>query len=500
MNHFIPLEYNSEALIKAINDLQDKGKSSQDSWLRRRQVQDRLLHIIGGHRYQFLDIPIISPTELFLRKSGGELASQMFSFLDPGSNAISLRPEFTAPIMLHYLEHAGEISLPARCHYTGPVFRYDGSNPPNSGQFTQIGAELIGSTSVMADAELVGLAAEMLDDLGIQGYSIKLADLQVLHDLLDTVGISDRARTFIIGSIPELRNGDGNTATLLERAQHLHLTGNGPQETDLSSAVAGLDDAQAKIVLHGFLQWSGGETVGLGQRDPEEVVERLLHKIRGSDDRDGLERAFNLAENLTKIHGEPKAAISQARALLGIAGADLNALDRLSELVELLSCHPGLVENLVLDFGLAQGIAYYNGITFQVSHPDAAGSLGGGGRYDDLARALGSPDTVPALGFAYNLDLVVDIVREEAISGRSGPANLLNWPSSALVIAKDHLNPNAALVAARELRRSGLQVELAVSDYTLSSALAYASASGINQVVVVGQDGQRQVHQISSSP
>ena len=458
------------------------------------------MHLIGSHRYQFLDIPIISPTELFLRKSGGELASQMFSFLDPGSNAISLRPEFTAPIMLHYLEHADEISLPARCYYTGPVFRYDGANPSNSGQFTQIGAELIGSTSVTADAELVGLAAELLDDLGIQGYSINLADLQVMQDLLDTVGISDRARTFIIGSIPELRNCDGNTAALLERAQHLHLTGNGPQENDLSSAVAGLDDAQAKIVLHGFLQWSSGETVGLGQRDPEEVVERLLHKIRGSDDRDGLERAFNLAENLTKIHGEPKAAISRARAVLGSAGANLNALDRLSELVELLSCHPGLVENLVLDFGLSQGIAYYNGITFQVSHPDAESSLGGGGRYDDLARALGSPDTLPALGFAYNLDLVVDIAGEEASSGRSGPANLLNWPSSALVIAKDFLNPNATLVAARELRRSGLQVELAVSDYPLSSALAYASANGINQVVVVDQYGQRQAHLVSSSP
>ena len=126
--------------------------------------------------------------------------------------------------------------------------------------------------------------------------------------------------------------------------------------------------------------------------------------------------------------------------------------------------------------------------------------MGGGGRYDDLARALGSPNTVPALGFAYNLDLVVDIAGETASNGGSGPANLLQWPSSALVISKDNLNPNAALVAARGLRRSGIQVELAVSDYTLSSALAYASASGLNQVVVVGQDGQSQAHQISSSP
>lgn len=458
-----------------------------------------MLHLIGSHSYQYLDIPILSPTELFLRKSGGELASQMFSFLDPGSNSISLRPEFTAPIMLHYLNQASEVNLPARWHYAGPVFRYEGDNPTNSGQFTQIGAELIGSTSVMADAELVGLAAEMLDDLGISDYEIRMADLQVLHDLLDTAGISERARTFIIASIPELRNGDGNTGSLLERAQHLHLTGATPAEHDLSGAVAGLNDAQAKDVLRGFLQWSGGESVGLGQRDPEEVVERLLHKIRGSDNLGGLERAFNLVANLARIHGEPAAAINQARTVLESAGANLDTLDRLSKLVELLRWHPGLVDNLVVDFGLARGIAYYNGITFQVTHTATGNPLGGGGRYDALARALGSTETVPALGFAYNLDLLVDLAAEGAPSGISGSADFFNWPSSALVISEDPANRKNSLVAARELRRNGLQVELDVAEHTLSSALAYASVNGINQVVVADQEGQWQAHQVGPS-
>ncbi|MDA0733753.1 MAG: HisS family protein [Chloroflexi bacterium] len=495
--------------MKPVSDLQDQGASHQKSWLRRRHVQDRLLHLIGSHSYQYLDMPILSPTDLFLRKSGGELASQMFSFLDPGSNSISLRPEFTAPIMLHYLEHANEVTLPARWHYAGPVFRYEGSrhegsrheasNPTSSGQFTQIGAELIGSTSVMADAELVGLAAEMLDDLNIQGYEIRLADLQVLHDLLDTVGISDRAKTFIISSIPELLNGDGDTSALLERARHLHLTGSSPHEHDLATAVAGLDDDQAKKVLRGFLRWSGGESVGLGQRDPEEVVQRLLQKIKGSDDRGGLAQAFNLVAKLARIHDEPAAAISQARAVLVPAGANLDALDRLSELVELLRWHPGLADNLVLDFGLAQGIAYYNGITLQVSHPDVSGSLGGGGRYDALARALGSPATVPALGFAYNLDLLTDLAGKNAASGISGPVDILNWPSSALVTSEGPENRNTALVAARELRQSGLRVELAVGDHTLSSALAYAAENSINQVVVAKQDGHSQSHQVGQS-
>ena len=60
-----------------------------------------------------------------------------------------------------------------------------------------------------------------------------------------------------------------------------------------------------------------------------------------------------------------------------------------------------------LDFGLARGLAYYNGIIFEVKHPAWPSFLGGGGRYDGLARALGSPETVPALGFAYTLEALL---------------------------------------------------------------------------------------------
>ena len=122
-----------------------------DALLRRERLQRRLTALLSSYGYRGLDTPLLEPTELFLRKSGGELASQLFSFTDPGSRAVSLRPEFTAPAMRYYLEHAAEIELPARWQYCGPVFRFDGASPPsvsdrpgNSGQFTQIGGELLG--------------------------------------------------------------------------------------------------------------------------------------------------------------------------------------------------------------------------------------------------------------------------------------------------------------------------------------------------------------------
>ena len=63
----------------------------------------------------------------------------------------------------------------------------------------------------------------------------------------------------------------------------------------------------------------------------------------------------------------------------------------------------------MLDFGLVRGLAYYNGVIFEVSHSDWPGALGGGGRYDTLSRALGGSEPVPALGFAYNLDALITI-------------------------------------------------------------------------------------------
>ena len=99
---------------------------SQETWQRREDLQVRLVKLLAGYGYQRLETPMLEPTELFLRKSGGELASQLYSFTDAGSNAVSLRPEFTSPIMRHYLERADEVEIPARWHYCGPVFRFDG--------------------------------------------------------------------------------------------------------------------------------------------------------------------------------------------------------------------------------------------------------------------------------------------------------------------------------------------------------------------------------------
>ena len=107
---------NTVSRLQGMNDL------PEDAWRQKLGLQERLFKLLSGYGYRQLETPVLEPTELFLRKSGGELASQLYSFTDAGSNSVSLRPEFTSPIMRHYLENAADISLPARWQYCGPVF------------------------------------------------------------------------------------------------------------------------------------------------------------------------------------------------------------------------------------------------------------------------------------------------------------------------------------------------------------------------------------------
>ena len=461
-----------------------------ENWEFRRTIQTPLLRLLSSYGYRYTDVPVLQPTDLFLRKSGGELASQMFSFLDPAGKPVSLRPEFTAPIMVQHLQCSGQALLPARWHYVGPVFRFGGSDSTGAGQFTQIGAELIGSTTVLADAELVSLATQVLQELGIQDYQVRLADLQVLQGLLDTLDLSDRAKSFLAASIPGLSSSPAGSQDFRDRAQYLHLTGQSPENHDFAPAIAGLDDNQARQVLRGFLQWRHGDSPQLGQRQPDEVLDRLLRKLRGSDDQARLDHAFSLVTDLARIQGAPETACQEARQVLQHAGADASSLDRLSRLTETLRQQDALGEKLQVDFGLARGLAYYNGIIFQVSHPGEKNPLGGGGRYDPLALSLGSPTPVPALGFAYNLDTLAGLVSDPA-PVPTGVQTNTNPPPVVLVAPESPAAYAAALRAARDLRRTGQQVRLEVCGLDPTQLPAHAAALGCPSVVIVNPDGSR---------
>ena len=486
--------------MKTVSRLRGMKDVSQESWLQKRGLEEGLIHLLGSYGYRYVQVPILEATELFLRKSGGDLASQLYGFTDAGSNSVSLRPEFTSSVMRHYLEQAEETDLPARWQYSGPVFRFGaGDSQPSgeSGQFTQVGAELVGSDNVAADAELLSMAAQVPAHLGLDGCRLELADMDVLNDLLDVAGLSDRARSFVISVVPQLREGSASLPGILERSRQLHLSGHGPRDESLGAAIAGLDETQARKVLHGLLEWSGGDAIRLGQRGPEQVVDRLFRRLRVSDEADRLERGLELVARLVEIQGEPGASLARAASVLERFGARSNALVRLSRLVDIaLASDPSLEERLALDFGLVRGLAYYNGIVFEARHPQYGGSLGGGGRYDGLSRALGSTETVPALGFAYNLDALCHLLDGDGDRAVNAAATLLRWQAKSLVVSETEAGYESALNVANRLRFQGNLAQLEVNGRSLADCLNYARNQDFDQVVLVKEDGQTAIHHV----
>ena len=138
---------------------------------------------------------------------------------------------------------------------------------------------------------------------------------------------------------------------------------------------------------------------------------------------------------------------------------------------------------------MVRGLAYYNGLVFEVTHPESETPLAGGGRYDDLAQALGSTEPLPALGFAYALESLLS-VSEGSVNGNGGALGA----SGVLVISAGAKSYRPALQAAADLRTQGIQTELDVCGRDLSQGMVYARKMGMAQVIVVSQDGQQTTH------
>src|SRR6266542_2950041 len=131
--------------------------------------------------YARIETPTFEDTELFARGVGAStdiVRKEMFTFEDQGGRSITLRPEGTAPIARAYLEHGMQtLPQPVKLWYSGSFFRHERPQAGRFRQFSQIGAESIGSDSPLVDAELIMLPDELLRTLDVPALRLKLGSL-----------------------------------------------------------------------------------------------------------------------------------------------------------------------------------------------------------------------------------------------------------------------------------------------------------------------------------
>src|SRR6202030_721801 len=113
------------------------------------------------------DGPTLEPTELYKRKSGEELKTQLFRFVDQGERDVCMRPEMTPTLARLVAERAREYKKPMKWFSISPFFRFEKPQKGRLREFYQINCDILGDNSPAADAELIGLAVALHQVFGL---------------------------------------------------------------------------------------------------------------------------------------------------------------------------------------------------------------------------------------------------------------------------------------------------------------------------------------------
>jgi histidyl-tRNA synthetase len=149
----------------------------------RRSVEAKLRGIARCWGYREVCTPEFEDLDLFTVRSGEGIIDEMYIFEDKGGRKIALRPEITAAVIRMYVNEARVAPKPLRWCYFADCFRYERPQKGRYRQFWQFGIELIGADTATADAEVIALAADMLDTTGVR-YDLNVGHLAFLKNLL----------------------------------------------------------------------------------------------------------------------------------------------------------------------------------------------------------------------------------------------------------------------------------------------------------------------------
>jgi histidyl-tRNA synthetase len=353
--------------------------------------------------YRPMRTPVLEFTELHERKSGAGIVAKLYELANGASGRLCLRPELTASIVRAYTEAPGPPPLPWRVSMSGTVFRYE--KDPQAGhfrEFQQVGVELLGASGPAADAEILGLAVGALEDAGIRDAALRLGHVGLILEMLHRSGLPTPAQSALIEMLSEAAaEGRGVHALEVGLEQLTHWLRSAADE-EAPPTVEGAEESRGVDRLFRTLV-------------PDVAGRRSAHEILAR-----LRRKWDLGHSL---HGVLERLREQIHALAGLRGPMDAVLDRLEadyrtlapESVAGLRSLASALEDrgldgshIELDLGFGRGIGFYSQLVFELVAPTPEGPVEvcGGGRYDGLARVLGSDRDDRGIGFAIGLERV----------------------------------------------------------------------------------------------
>ena len=314
---------------------------------KRNYVINIIKKVYESYGFEPLETPAVENIETLLGKYGEEGNQLVFKILkrgeklEPGADIkdladLALRYDLTVPLARVVANNKNDLPKFFKRYQIQPVWRADRPARGRFREFYQCDVDAIGSNSMVIEAELISAVAKALNVLGFRDFVIRLNSRPLLEAYLSAVGVPPDAFTLVVTAIDKLDKV-------------------GPDGVSAELILKGLNPDWVKSLL--------------------ELFERVSERITGVDKVDDwyANREFN------------NSFIAKGRKTLAARGISTECLDSLELLLSLLAQND--IDKCVrLDPSLARGLSYYTGAIMEITVPDLAGSLGGGGRYDGLLR------------------------------------------------------------------------------------------------------------------
>ncbi|MES2860464.1 MAG: histidine--tRNA ligase [Pseudomonadota bacterium] len=368
----------------------------------------------------------------------------VFALQDDDEQWMALRYDLTAPLARFAAQSWETLPKPYRRYAFGPVWRNEKPGPGRFREFVQCDADTVGSDRPEADAEIIAMACEGLRAAGLaEGQAVvRVSNRKLFDGLFDAGGVTDPVqRLTALRAVDKYdRLGWEGTVQLLG-AGRLDESGDYTKGAQLPAGVIGGIEAFLASV----------STANLGRSETLDAVARC-----GAD--------------------------------LGAAGSA--ALEELAGIDRALGAMRVDQSTVRFDPTIVRGLEYYTGAVFEAEllldttddkgRSVRFGSIGGGGRYDDLVARFTGQST-PATGFSFGVSRLAAALRA---AGRTGEATR----GPVVVIVFSDTDMQAYLDAVSELRAAGVAAELYLGRAGMKAQMKYADRRGSPAAILLGGD------------
>jgi histidyl-tRNA synthetase len=377
--------------------------------------------------------------ETLTGKYGEEGSQLIFKILKRGVHEgtgeadLALRYDLTVPLARVVAEYRDKLPKFFKRYQIQPVWRADRPARGRFREFYQCDVDVLGSRSMIVEAEICAAAAEVLVKLGFGDFCVRLNHRKALTGILAVAGVA-------------------------------------------------LDKHEAALVALDKLDKIGSEGVKkeFTARGVEEAAgDRLLNFF---SDLTSLERAAEIVAEDKLQEALNRAVLGRIVEFVGANELGAQGVDELQSILDFAEA-AGISHRMKIDPSLARGLSYYTGAIMEINVKDLSGSLGGGGRYDNLVGMFLGQD-IPACGFSLGLERILVVMGEKEMF----PARLSSSPADVMVAIWDKDSITQSFELAQELRAAGLRVDLYPEADKLGKQFKYASALGVPFVAVLGEE------------